>query len=118
MMRDDLVWIDAWLREWARWMRDDHNEIQRACGFPRKSAGFWSGGSGSADAFDHMVEAEDLKCIRTIDRAVRALGGQHYAALINHYVNVVAKHRGNPETLLMAAVEQVAAAAKKAGMTG
>jgi hypothetical protein len=117
MMRDDLVWIDAWLREWARWMRDDHKEIQRMCGMPRKSVGFWTGGSGSADAFDHMVEAEDLKCIRTVDRAVRALDGQHYAALINHYVNVVAKHRGNPETVLAAAVELVAAAARKAGMS-
>lgn len=115
-IRDDLKWIDTWLREWARWMRDDHSFIERRLGYPARSAGFSTGGSGSADAFDIMCDDMDLASIRSIDRAVRALDGQHYAALMNHYINRVVRHRGDPEAILGESLEIIAVSAAKAGV--
>lgn len=116
MIRDEFVWIDGWLKEWARWMRADHAEIESMTGFRKSSAGFASGGLSSGETFDHMVEAADLRTIEIIDTCIRALDGQHYGALANHYLSCVWSHRGDPVAVLAAAVAKVADMAKKRGV--
>ena len=115
-MRDELIWIDGWLIEWARWMRADHAEINSMCGFKPSSAGFSSGGMSSADTFDHMVEQADLMTIEIIDTCVRALDGQHYGALHNQYLGGVWRHRGDPLAVLEAAMRKVEAMARAKGV--
>ena len=116
MQRDDLITTDAWVQSWANWFRADHKEIEAMVGYPTKSAGFWSGGSSSADSFDEMVEAEDLKCVLLVDRCVRDLDGQHYAAICNHYLAAVWRHRGEPKTILEESLCRIREQAKKLGV--
>ena len=116
MMRDELIWIDGWLIEWARWMRADHAEINSMCGLKPSSVGFLTGGASSADTFDHMVEQADLTTIEIIDTCVRALDGQHYGALHNQYLGGVWRHRGDPLAVLEAAMRKVEAMARAKGV--
>ncbi len=98
---------DSWLREWASWMRADRFEIARSVGFSNRSAGFATGGSSSEDAFDHLVDAEDMKVIYLIDRAVRGLDAPHYGAVVNRWLNCVAWFRGDPAQMYVEAREMV-----------
>ena len=116
MMRQDLIWIDGWLRMWARWMAADHAEIDADVGYKKSSCGFMSGGMSSVDTFDHMVEAADIRTIELIDKCVMALDGQHYAAICNEYGLAVWRHRGDPLAVLEAAMRKVDAMARSEGV--
>ena len=117
VLPDSLRWIDAWIVEWARWFRRDHREVERQCGYPKRSAGFSTGGSSSADVFEHMVDEADFKTVKAVDRCIGELDGQHYAALMNHYVGGLFNHRGDPAKILLEAVELVARMAEKKGVS-
>ena len=110
---DNLARIDAWIKEWARWMRRDHKEVTRSLGYPTRSAGFSTGGGSCVDAFETMVAAEDMGSIRDLDRCIGLLDGQHYAALINHYVGGMLQHRGDPAVILVESISMVGEMAKK-----
>jgi len=64
---DRLLFI---CEDWALYMKahDSHK-----LGFPKKAIGFSSGGESTADAFEDMVSAQDLKNVHTVDTIIHSL---------------------------------------------
>ena len=114
-MTEDQGWIDGWLREWARWVKKDKDEIARMVGIPARSAGFSTGGGSSVCAFDEMVAEEDLKVIRELDRIIDSLSVQYRIAIENTYVIRVWKMRRESD-VLMSALDEIAARAVRKGV--
>lgn len=112
-MTETQGWIDGWLREWARWAKRDKDVIVAMVGYPSRSAGFSTGGGSSVCAFDEMVDAEDLKTLRVIDRLIDAMTVQHRIAIENQYIARVWTQRDGSEVLLRALDELAAAAVRK-----
>lgn len=98
---------DWWLAAWADWLGHDRQEINQMVGYPARSIGLECGGISGVDAFDHLVEWADMRCVKIIDAAVSQLDGQHYAAIHNRWLGSVWRYRGDPSEILKEATRRV-----------
>ena len=64
--------------DWALYMRshDSHK-----LGYPKSAVGFSSGGESTADAFEDMVSAQDLKNVHIIDAIIHSLPKEQQDAI-------------------------------------
>jgi len=69
--------------DWALYMKshDSHK-----LGFPKQSIGFISGGESTADAFEDMVSAQDLKNVHTIDSIIHSLPQEQQEAIYTRFL--------------------------------
>jgi len=69
--------------DWALYMKahDSHK-----LGFPKKAIGFSSGGESTADAFEDMVSAQDLKNVHTIDSIIHSLPKEQQEAIYTRFL--------------------------------
>jgi len=81
MLIDDEA--DRLLRTWSIWAG---NESATRGGFPTRSVGFATGGSGSADAFDQMCDAADKQQARAIDTVLDSLPSYAKVAIYKFYL--------------------------------
>lgn len=91
-----------------------------ALGYPKRSAGFASGGASTEDSFDELVGAADQRTGAVADSIIdeMACNGQQrlVMAIWNRYLSSVAKFRGNESDILIQATCVFLIEAKRRGI--
>ena len=81
-------------------------------GYPKRSAGFSTGGASSEDAFEHMCEASDSQKGEAVNTIVCSLGNGDQLILSAYYID---GYQGRPAAV-QDATEHFYIAAKKRGI--
>lgn len=109
---------DRILTIWGNYKRREGGTV--AMGYPKRSAGFVSGGASTEDSFEEMVEAADRRTGAIADAILDDLWNQGYTIMVmaiwNKYFGDVAKFRGNHKSALSDACSLFLIAAKKKGI--
>lgn len=102
---------------WAEWKQRLPGVM--TMGYPKRAAGFLSGGSTGEDAFEHLCEAVDIRVGTIADAIIDDLSRRSPRlglAILNRYIADVATMRGDPVALLAEATTEFLAEGRRRGI--